>query len=101
MWQPPYVKISLYQFRKLFLNSDGYVILKNTGFLSRTLFMLAAVAIFKSLVFADNWPQFRGPLGSGHIPKGSKLPSAWSEEKNIDWKVALPGRAWSSPVVFG
>ena len=101
MWQPSYVKISLYQFRKLFLSSDGYVILKNTGFLSRTLFMLAAVVIFKSLVFADNWPQFRGPLGSGHIPSGQALPSEWSEMKNVDWKVALSGRAWSSPVVFG
>lgn len=101
MWQYSYVKISLYQFRKLFLSSDGYVVLKNTGFLSRTLFMLAAVVIFKSLVFADNWPQFRGPLGSGHIPSGQALPSEWSEMKNVDWKVELSGRAWSSPVVFG
>ena len=101
MWQPSYVKISLYQFRKLFLSSDGYVILKNTGFLSRTLFMLAAVAIFKSWVFAGNWPQFRGPLGSGHIPGGQALPSEWSEMKNVDWKVELSGRAWSSPVVLG
>ena len=101
MWQHSYVKISLYQFRKLFLSSDGYVILKNTGFLSRTLFILAAVAIFKSWVFAGNWPQFRGPLGSGHIPGGQALPSEWSEMKNVDWKVELPGRAWSSPVVLG
>ena len=63
--------------------------------------MLAAVAIFKSWVFAGNWPQFRGPLGSGHIPGGQALPSEWSEMKNVDWKVELSGRAWSSPVVLG
>ena len=35
------------------------------------------------------------------MPDGSKLPSAWSEEKNVAWKIAPPGRAWSSPVVWG
>ena len=56
-------------------------------------------AIF-STVKAD-WPQFRGPLGTGLIPHGTRLPTEWSESKNIDWKIVLPGRAWSSPVVSG
>ncbi len=46
-----------------------------------------------------DWPQFRGPLGTGFIPDGTRLPAEWSESKNISWKIALPGRAWSSPVV--
>ena len=50
---------------------------------------------------AANWNEFRGPLGTGHIPNGQALPSEWSESKNVDWKVALPGRAWSSPVLSG
>lgn len=29
------------------------------------------------------------------------VPTEWSEEKNIAWKVAIEGRAWSSPVVWG
>ena len=74
--------------------------LKTKKFLVKRL-VLAALFVAATTVALADWPQFRGPLGSGHIPKGSKLPSAWSEEKNIDWKVALPGRAWSSPVVFG
>ena len=48
-----------------------------------------------------DWSQFRGPLGTGFIPNGGKLPAEWNESKNIDWKIALPGRAWSSPVVSG
>ncbi len=48
-----------------------------------------------------DWPQFRGPLGTGFIPHGAELPTEWNESKNIDWKIALPGRAWSSPVVSG
>ena len=74
--------------------------LKTENLLAKRL-VLATLFVAAPTVALADWPQFRGPLGSGHIPKGSKLPSAWSEEKNIDWKVALPGRAWSSPVVFG
>ena len=29
------------------------------------------------------------------------MPAEWGEKKNVDWKVVLPGRAWSSPVVWG
>ena len=48
----------------------------------------------------DDWPQFRGPDGQGHSPEHS-LPIEWSETKNIAWKVPVPGRGWSSPVVAG
>ena len=63
--------------------------------------------VYIGLVFAmlmtvqADWSQFRGPLGTGFIPNGGKLPAEWNESKNIDWKIALPGRAWSSPVVSG
>ena len=73
--------------------------LKTENFLAKRL-VLAALFVAATTVALADWPQFRGPLGSGHIPGGQALPSDWSEEKNIDWKVALPGRAWSSPVVF-
>src|SRR5436190_19320911 len=49
---------------------------------------------------ADDWPQFRGPGGAG-VPAESKLPSEWDKSKNVEWKVTLPGVAWSSPVVWG
>ena len=45
------------------------------------------------------WPQFRGPDGMGKS-SGHNLPLSWSEKKNVRWKTAIHGRAWSSPVVL-
>lgn len=49
---------------------------------------------------ADNWPQFRGPDGTGHSD-ATGLPTEWGEGKNIVWKTPIHDRGWSSPVVFG
>jgi outer membrane protein assembly factor BamB len=46
----------------------------------------------------DVWPQFRGPDGQGHSDAVG-LPLTWSETENIAWKIPLPGKGWSSPVV--
>jgi outer membrane protein assembly factor BamB len=46
------------------------------------------------------WPQWRGPLGTGASPHGDP-PVEWSEEKNVRWKVALPGAGHSTPIVWG
>lgn len=45
------------------------------------------------------WPQFRGPYGNGHS-RAVDLPLTWSETENVRWKTPLPGKAWSSPVVW-
>ncbi|HWB01090.1 MAG TPA: PQQ-binding-like beta-propeller repeat protein [Pirellulales bacterium] len=60
------------------------------------------VLLCASLGSADevNWPHFRGPAGDGHS-SATGLPVEWSETKNIRWKTAIPGKAWSSPVVWG
>ncbi|PWU18562.1 MAG: serine/threonine protein kinase [Verrucomicrobia bacterium] len=47
-----------------------------------------------------NWPQFRGPGGRG-ISSSKHLPERWSDKENIGWKSEIPGRAWSSPIVWG
>lgn len=47
---------------------------------------------------SENWLQFRGPGASG-IADGRDLPEKWSATENVLWKVDLPGRGWSSPVV--
>jgi outer membrane protein assembly factor BamB len=48
----------------------------------------------------ENWPQFRGPHGSGRADM-AKLPLTWSEKQNIVWKTAIHDKGWSSPVVWG
>lgn len=45
------------------------------------------------------WPQHRGPDGNG-IATGARVPLTWSEEKNVRWKTAVHGKAWSSPIVL-
>jgi outer membrane protein assembly factor BamB len=49
---------------------------------------------------ADNWPQFRGPAASGVSAK-SGLPDTWSAADRVAWKTQIPGRGWSSPIVWG
>jgi len=49
---------------------------------------------------ATDWPQFRGPNASA-ISTEKDLPVEWAKDKNIAWKVQLPGYGWSCPVVWG
>jgi outer membrane protein assembly factor BamB len=49
---------------------------------------------------AENWPQFRGPDGTGNSDARG-LPLHWSETRNVIWKTAIHDRGWSSPVIYG
>jgi outer membrane protein assembly factor BamB len=48
----------------------------------------------------DAWPAYRGPSGDGHADVRG-LPVEWNETKNVRWKTAIHGKAWSSPVIWG
>jgi len=48
----------------------------------------------------DNWPQFRGPTASA-VSTNSGLPDTWSAADRVAWKTQIPGRGWSSPIVWG
>ncbi len=56
-----------------------------------------------AMLFAanDNWPQFRGTGSTGVAEDDPKLPDEWSSTKNVVWKSEIPGRGWSSPIVWG
>ncbi|MES2469890.1 MAG: PQQ-binding-like beta-propeller repeat protein [Verrucomicrobiota bacterium] len=54
---------------------------------------------------ADNpaeagWNQFRGPHGNGH-GDAAGLPLKWSDTENVAWKVAIPHKGWSTPLILG
>lgn len=49
---------------------------------------------------ASTWPQFRGPGMLGTAADDPHLPVTWSTKENIFWKTAIPGKGWSSPVVW-
>jgi len=50
--------------------------------------------------YLNNWPHWRGPLANGVAPRANP-PLHWSETNNIRWKILLPGKGHSSPIVFG
>ena len=63
---------------------------------------------FSAIVFAqngsgeytNNWPQWRGPLATGEAPVGHP-PIEWSETKNVKWKIEIPGKGHSTPIIWG
>jgi outer membrane protein assembly factor BamB len=63
-----------------------------------TTVLLFALVLTQPLL--AQWPQFRGPEGTGHAAS-TALPLTWAEGKNVTWKTAVHGRAWSSPVILG
>lgn len=46
-----------------------------------------------------HWPHWRGPSFTGMAR--SSAPVEFSETKNVKWKVALAGRGFSTPVIWG
>lgn len=51
-------------------------------------------------VCAGNWPAWRGPTGMG-ISAETNLPVRWSATENVRWRVPLPDRGNSTPIVLG
>lgn len=60
------------------------------------------LAILAGTIIAGggDWLQFRGATSNSVTSEGN-LPTEWKEGQNIAWKVALPGRGPSSPIVVG
>ena len=61
---------------------------------------LLAITSLTTAGSAANWPQWRGPDGSG-ISNEKNLPSEWGPGKNIKWRTPIAGRGHSSPIVWG
>jgi outer membrane protein assembly factor BamB len=60
---------------------------------------LVAILLAPSIDADSNWPQFRGP--SAGVAEDRGLPDEWSTNKNVVWRIDVPGRGWSSPIVWG
>lgn len=68
----------------------------------RVLVSMLLIGLCNSTFAADlPWNQFRGPRGDGSSTERG-LPVTFGEgSKEIVWKTPIPGRAWSSPVIWG
>lgn len=66
----------------------------------RTLLTLGWLGASAGLALAGEteWPQFRGPTGQG-LSQATNVPTQWSATEGVAWKVEVPGRGWSSPVL--
>jgi outer membrane protein assembly factor BamB len=71
--------------------------MKHPGVLLSTVLILTTVST--GAVRAQNWPQFRGPQ-AGVAPDDPRLPDRWTTAENVAWRIDIPGRSWSSPIVW-
>lgn len=63
---------------------------------TKMLAFAAAASILASFA-AEDWPNWRGPNFNGSIASG-QFPAKWSDQ-NIAWKIRLPGKGTSVPIV--
>src|SRR5260221_2861249 len=64
------------------------------------LLLLGLGSFFQGAARGGNWERFRGPNGTG-IAADKTIPVQFNTAENVVWKLRLPGRGNSSPVVWG
>jgi outer membrane protein assembly factor BamB len=66
----------------------------------RAALVLVAFILVSAPLAADNWPQWRGPQLNGQSAE-TNLPVKWSKTEGISWKLAMPERSGSTPIIWG
>ena len=61
--------------------------------------VVVCIWLNSSLPAAD-WPRFRGPTGEGDS-SDAEVPTEWSDDDNLKWRLEMPGKGFSSPIVVG
>ena len=61
-------------------------------------YILLLLASF-GLSRAENWPQWRGPSLDG-VSNETGVPTNWSTTENVTWKLELPSRSGSTPIIW-
>ena len=75
--------------------------IQKLGFKTLAVRLVAGLLVcISTLADAEEWPEFRGPTGQGHS-SATSLPVKWDLQTNVRWKVPMPGKGWSSPIVHG
>ena len=74
--------------------------MKKTGLAGCLVVLLTLIFCFNLQAQSSaHWPQWRGPFFNG-MARGD-APSTWSDTNNIKWKTEIPGRGFSTPVIWG
>ncbi|HEX5105293.1 MAG TPA: PQQ-binding-like beta-propeller repeat protein [Pirellulaceae bacterium] len=67
---------------------------------ARIAFTAILLVASQALAIAADWPQWRGPEGTGVSPE-KDLPIVWHESRSIAWKCPLPEWGTSTPAIWG
>lgn len=66
----------------------------------KRIFGILTIVMFSlTVAYAENWPQWRGPALNG-VSNEKNLPSKWTKEENVAWKLPMPGWSGSTPVIW-
>lgn len=65
----------------------------------RSVIFSLAIGFFTTTVYAENWPQWRGPSGDS-VSRETDLPATWSETEHVVWKTRLPEWGASTPAIW-
>ena len=69
--------------------------------MGKPLAVVLSILIFgASTLAAEHWPQWRGPTLNG-VSSEKNLPVRWTTTENVTWKLAVPERSGSTPIVWG
>jgi outer membrane protein assembly factor BamB len=60
--------------------------------------LIGSVLVLGGSCLAEDWPRWRGPEGTGHVPAGVAVPKTLPGEPNVLWRVKI-GDGAASPVV--
>ena len=67
--------------------------------LARPGWLWLSALLIPASIAAENWPAWRGPDGTG-VSAERGLPIRWNATNNVRWRVPLPERGNSSPIVW-
>jgi outer membrane protein assembly factor BamB len=67
----------------------------------RMLFVIAlSLRVVMGASLTNDWPAWRGPTANG-VSMTANPPVSWSETNNVRWKIEVPGKGHSSPIILG
>jgi outer membrane protein assembly factor BamB len=62
--------------------------------------IVSVLIVCAATLAAEQWPQWRGPSLNG-VSGEKNVPVKWSTTENVTWKLAMPERSGSTPIVWG
>ncbi|MEY2878291.1 MAG: hypothetical protein RLZZ15_671 [Verrucomicrobiota bacterium] len=78
--------------------SPAFAATTSRNFRAMALPLGVVFGVWAVVAAAQDWPEFRGPMGQGHALLVGLPLEGW-ETNRVAWKEPLPGAGWSSPVV--